>query len=45
MAAFLADVLARRSGLPDVVILLVLGLLLGPVLHITTEGALLSVAP
>ncbi len=45
MAAFLADVLARRSGLPDVVILVALGLLLGPVLHITTEGVLLSVAP
>ena len=45
VAAFLADVLARRSGLPDVVILIALGLLLGPVLHITTEGVLLSVAP
>jgi cell volume regulation protein A len=45
VAAFLADVLARRSGLPDVVILITLGLLLGPLLHITTEGTLLGVAP
>jgi NhaP-type Na+/H+ or K+/H+ antiporter len=45
LAAFIADVLARRSGVPDVVVLILLGLLLGPGLHLASESTLISLAP
>jgi potassium/hydrogen antiporter len=45
LAAFLADIVARRAGFPDILLLLGVGVLAGPVLHVGGVSSILSVAP
>lgn len=45
LIGFLADVLFRRTGLPDILFLLVLGIIFGPVLGIFSKDDLVPLTP
>ncbi len=45
LVAFGADVVARRLGFPDILLLLGVGVLVGPILHLAAVSTLLTVAP
>ena len=42
---FLANYLFRKTKIPDILILLLLGLLLGPTFHVVDPTSLISIAP
>ncbi|MCP8307120.1 MAG: cation:proton antiporter [archaeon] len=42
---FLGSYLFRKTGIPDVIILILLGALVGPVLNLVERSVLISVAP
>jgi cell volume regulation protein A len=45
LIGFLADILFRKTGLPDILFLLILGIIIGPVLGIFTRNDLIPVTP
>ena len=42
---FLADILFRKAGFPDVLFLLILGIILGPILGIISKNDLVPITP
>jgi Na+:H+ antiporter len=45
LIGFLADVLFRKTGFPDILFLIFLGIILGPVLGVFSKNNLLPITP